>query len=45
MGRRIAIVVFALGTIVGYGSGIAHMSRAHGGHCADWHGMEGPSSR
>jgi hypothetical protein len=45
MGRRIAIVIFALGTIVGYGSGIAHMAR-HGGHCADWHGStEGPSSR
>jgi len=46
MRRRIVIALLALGTIAGYGSGIAHavhMHRArwahHGdsGHCAGWH--------
>jgi hypothetical protein len=45
MGRRIAIIVFALGTIVGYGSGIARIAHAHRAHCADWHSSESPSSR
>jgi hypothetical protein len=37
MRRRIVIVLFALGTVVGYGSGIAHSMHAHGTQCAGWH--------
>jgi hypothetical protein len=40
MRRRIVIALLALGTVVGYGSGIAHAVRwhhAHEGHCSGWH--------
>jgi hypothetical protein len=32
--RGVAIALLALGTLVGYGSGIAHALHAHG-HCHD----------
>ncbi len=34
MRRRITIVLLALGTILGYGSGFAHIARAHHAHCS-----------
>lgn len=41
MRSRITIVVFALGTVLGYGSGLAHLLRsrhAHAGEsCLGWH--------
>jgi hypothetical protein len=40
MRRRIVIALLALGTVVGYGSGIAHAVRwhcVHHAHCAGWH--------
>jgi len=37
MRRRIVIAFLALGTVVGYGSGIAHAVHAHRAHCAGWH--------
>jgi hypothetical protein len=37
MRRRIAIVLLALGTVVGYGTGIAHAVHAHHAHCAGSH--------
>jgi hypothetical protein len=40
MRRRIVITLLALGTVVGYGSGIAHAVHAHHMHqaqCAGWH--------
>jgi hypothetical protein len=40
MRRRIVIALLALGTVVGYGSGIAHAVRwhhAHAGECSHWH--------
>jgi len=36
MRRRIVIVLLALGTVVGYGSGIAHAVHAHHARCAGW---------
>jgi hypothetical protein len=50
MRRRIVIALLALGTFVGYGSGIAHavhMHRAHGGgECAGWHhGEQAPAPK
>jgi hypothetical protein len=37
MRRRIVIALLALGTVVGYGSGIAHaLHHAHHA-CGDWH--------
>ena len=39
MRRKIAIALLALGTVAGYGSGIAsavHWHRVHG-ECAHWH--------
>jgi hypothetical protein len=37
MRRRIVIALLALGTVVGYGSGIAQLAHGHHGHCAGWH--------
>jgi hypothetical protein len=41
MRRRIVIALLALGTVAGYGSGIAHMAYGHGRHggecCSGWH--------
>lgn len=40
MRRRIVIALLALGTVAGYGSGIAHAvhaHRMHAGQCAGWH--------
>jgi hypothetical protein len=37
MRRRITIAVLALGAIVGYGSGIAHILHAHHAGCSDYH--------
>lgn len=40
MRRRIVIALLAIGTFVGYGSGIAsavHNHRMHHGQCAGWH--------
>jgi hypothetical protein len=34
MRRRIAIVALAFGTVLGFGSGIAHVALAHHTHCA-----------
>jgi hypothetical protein len=34
MRRRIAIALLTLGTVVGFGSGIAHVVHGHG-HCHD----------
>jgi hypothetical protein len=52
MRRRIVIGLLALGTVVGYGSGIAHavhMHRAHanGEQCSGWHhhGEEAPATQ
>ncbi len=39
MRRRIVIALLALGTVVGYGSGIAsavHQHRMHAGECSHW---------
>jgi hypothetical protein len=35
MRRRIAIALLALGTVLGYGSGIARLVHGYHGHCAD----------
>jgi len=41
MRRSLAIVLLAVGTLVGYGSGIAHALHAH--HtCAGWHHEQTP---
>jgi hypothetical protein len=37
MRRKFVIVLLALGTVVGYGSGIARAVHAHGSQCAGWH--------
>jgi|HubBroStandDraft_5_1064220.scaffolds.fasta_scaffold1549007_2 hypothetical protein len=37
MRRKIVIVLLALGTVAGYGTGIAHAMHAHGTQCAGWH--------
>jgi hypothetical protein len=37
MRRRIVIALLALGTVVGYGSAIAHAVHAHHA-CSSWHG-------
>jgi hypothetical protein len=37
MRRKIVIALLALGTVVGYGSGIAHAIGHHHAHCAGWH--------
>jgi hypothetical protein len=40
MRRRIVIALLALGTVAGYGSGIAHAvhaHRMHAGQCSGWH--------
>ncbi len=37
MRRKIVIALLALGTVVGYGSGIAHAVRHHHAQCAGWH--------
>ena len=40
MRRKIVIALLAVGTFLGYGSGIAHAVRArhaHGAQCAGWH--------
>jgi hypothetical protein len=40
MRRKIVIGLLALGTFVGYGSGIAHAVHAHHAHqgpCSGWH--------
>jgi hypothetical protein len=42
MRRRIAVVVFLLGTIAGYGSAFAHVMHAHGSEC---HRSQTPSSK
>jgi hypothetical protein len=34
MQRRMIIAFLTLGTLVGYGSGLAHFARAHHAHCA-----------
>lgn len=34
MRRRIEIVLLLVGTLLGYGSGIAHVAHAHHAHCA-----------
>lgn len=34
MQRRMIIAFLALGTLVGYGSGLAHLARSHHAHCA-----------
>jgi hypothetical protein len=46
MRRRIAIALYALGAIVGYGSGIAHLAHAHrihAVHCAPSDRGEAPA--
>jgi hypothetical protein len=37
MRRRIVIALLALGTVAGYGSGIAHLAHGHHGPCSGWH--------
>jgi hypothetical protein len=37
MRRKITIALLALGTFVGYGSGIAHAVHHHHAECAGWH--------
>ena len=47
MTRRIAIVALALGTVLGYGSGIAHIAYArahHHWHCAASERAEPPGT-
>jgi hypothetical protein len=44
MGRRIAIIALALGTVVGYGSGFAHILHAHRAHCSGCHHDQAPPS-
>jgi hypothetical protein len=46
MRRRITIAVLALGTVLGYGSGIAHIAHVHAchSHCAREAAVHGPSS-
>ncbi len=41
--RNIAIALLALGTVLGYGSGIAHVAHMachHHDACGGWHGHE-----
>jgi hypothetical protein len=44
MRRRVAIAVFALGTVLGYGSGIWHLAHAHRVHCNGCHHEQTPPS-
>jgi hypothetical protein len=37
MRRKMTIAFLALGTLVGYGSGIAQVFHHHHAECADWH--------
>jgi hypothetical protein len=37
MRRKITIALLALGTFVGYASGIAHAVHHHCAECAGWH--------
>lgn len=40
MKRRLLIALFAAGTVIGFGSGLAHLWRAHARR-AGWHGCQG----
>jgi hypothetical protein len=42
MRRNIAIALLALGTVLGYGSGIAHVACHHHHACSGWHGQDSP---
>jgi hypothetical protein len=42
MRRNIAIALLALGTVLGYGSGIAHLACHRHDACRGWHGHESP---
>jgi hypothetical protein len=45
MRYRLTIFVLALGTVIGYGSGIARLVHAHSMHCTAAHHSEEPSSK
>jgi hypothetical protein len=46
MRRRLLIVLFSIGTVAGFGSGIAHVVHHARHHCGGWHhGEESSEAR